>query len=403
MNEIIERPESKDALAKESQYDLAQITEKLLSVEESKIYKENAISMPIAELSSLGAGVSSLLPAFRTVTETTTTDTQNLYRLVNAAAGDTLKKAKNGNFWGSVKKANGGSTMAQFTKVDSLTTTSEAVAAINPATVMMAFALFAIEQKLGDIEEAQKQILQNMEFEKESKIEGDVEQLMSIITKYKYNWDNDKFTASNHKMVDDIQRTARANMIFYQKEVNAILDGKKLIVIQAQVKAKLSDLLKKFKYYRLSLYTFALSSFLEIMLSGNFAEEYVKGIRQEIEKLADAYTTAFEKCSVYLEKMSDSSIETNMLKGIGTVSQFTGKIIGSIPVIEKGPVDEFLQGSGDKMKKSATGIEQNVVRTFAAIRNPETGMFTEKMSEMIRIYNHTAEICFDAEKIYLVE
>lgn len=402
MNEITEWHDSEDALTEKSQYDLVQITKEILSVEELKAYKENAISMPIAELSSLGTAVSSLLPAFRTVTETTSVDMQNLYRVVNAAPGDVLKKGKNNIYWGSLKTADGTSKMARFVEAEPLTVSSEAVTAINPATVMMAVALFSIEQKLGDIAETQKQILQNMEFEKESKIEGDVEQLMSIITKYKYNWDNDKFVASNHKMVNDIQRVSRANIISYQKEVNAILADKKFIVIQAQVKAKFNDLLKKFKYYRLSIYTFALSSFLEILLSGNFAEEYVQDIKQEIEKIADTYRDTFEKCSIHLEKMSISSVETNMLKGIGTMGQFTGKIIGSIPIVEKGSVDEFLQDNGDKIKNSAMGIEQNIVRSFAAIRNPGTGVFTEKMSEMIQIYNHTAKICFDSEKIYLV-
>ena len=32
----------------------------------------------------------------------------------------------------------------------------------------------------------------------------------------------------------------------------------------------------------------------------------------------------------------------------------------------------------------------------------ETGVFTEKMRDMILIYNHTAEICFDDKQIYLI-
>lgn len=36
------------------------------------------------------------------------------------------------------------------------------------------------------------------------------------------------------------------------------------------------------------------------------------------------------------------------------------------------------------------------------IQNPGIGVFTEKMQDMIMIYNHTTEICFDNEQIYLV-
>ena len=48
---------------------------------------------------------------------------------------------------------------------------------IDPATMMMAVTLFAIEQQLKGIEEIQKRILSFLEIEKESEIEADVETL----------------------------------------------------------------------------------------------------------------------------------------------------------------------------------------------------------------------------------
>lgn len=63
----------------------------------------NIMSVPIAKLSTLGAGVSSLIPALNTITQSTTMATEGLYRLANAGVGDALKAAANGNFWGSLK------------------------------------------------------------------------------------------------------------------------------------------------------------------------------------------------------------------------------------------------------------------------------------------------------------
>ena len=51
----------------------------------------------------------------------------------------------------------------------------------------------------------------------------------------------------------------------------------------------------------------------------------------------------FEKCSVYLENISSSSVETNLLKGVGTVSNFIGKTIGSIPVVKKDQLMNFFR------------------------------------------------------------
>ena len=193
----------------------------------------------------------------------------------------------------------GGSKLAQLQSAGPLAATSKSVAAINPVTMMMAVALFSIEQQLGEITEMQKQILSFLEIEKESEIEADVETIFSIASKYKLNWDNEHFVASNHKMVLDIQRTARKNMLSYEKKVGDVVKGKKLIVAHAQVKSALQDLLKKFKYYRLSLYTFSMASLMEVMLGGNFKEEYVSGIKDEIRQMSETYRDLFGRCSVY--------------------------------------------------------------------------------------------------------
>ena len=80
---------------------------------------------------------------------------------------------------------------------------------------MMSVALFSIEQKLGSIEEMERQLLSFLEIEKEAEIEADLETLSSIIKKYKFNWDNEHFVASNHKLVLDIERTARKHINSY--------------------------------------------------------------------------------------------------------------------------------------------------------------------------------------------
>lgn len=384
------------------QADIINITSEVLMDARSDLPEKALFSMPIAQLTTLGAGVSSLIPAFHTVTQTTTVNTQGLYRLANAGVGDTLKVARNGNFWGAFKCANGTSKFAQLQSVEQLTATSTATVPIDPATMLMAVALFSIEQKLDSIAETQKQILTFLEGEKESEIEADVETLTNMISKYKYNWDNKQYLQSNHKMVLDLQRTARKNMLFYQRRVVEAMNSKQLVVAQMKVKSTLKDLLKKFKYYRLSLYTFSLASLLEIMLSGNFKEEYITGIKEEIEVLSMTYRDLYGECSEYLEGLSGSALEANLLKSIGNASNTVGKLIGSIPKIKDGQADEFLQNNGARLKNNAVDMERNVVKAFAEISNPGTGIFTEKMRDMILIYNYTSEICFDNEQIYLV-
>lgn len=402
MGEVIRIKNANELEKVSGENELVELTVDLLTDVRTSTNNQKMLSVPIAELATLGAGVSSLIPAFNTVTQTSTIATGGLFRIANAAAGDTLKMAKNGNAWGAMKTATGGSKMVQLAETGPLSATTQSVAAFNPATMMMAVALYSIEKDIAEIAETQKKILTFLEVENESQIEADVETLMGIVTNYKYNWDNELSVSSSHQSIMDIQNRARKNMIAYQKRVNEVVSSKQFVVNQSKANSTLSDLEKKFKYYRLSLYTFSLASLMEIMLSGNFKEEYIAKIRDDIKTVSDTYRDQFGKDSLYLEKLGAVGVEANIVKGIGTAGKAVGKFIGSIPLVKEGQVDEFLQDKGAHLKEKSVGMEKKVVKAFAVLANPGTGVLVEKMEDMIQIYNHTSQICFDNEKIYLL-
>lgn len=397
---------------------LIEISEGLLMDLQTDITTKNTMSLPIAELSTLGSGVSSLLPSLNTITETTTfatefvteIPTEGLYKLANAGAGDVLKATKDGNFWGALETLEGKSKMGQFQKAGPIKATStattkattKAVPKVNPAMMMMAVTLYEIEKELASIAETTREILSFLKIEKESEIEADVQTLVSIVEKYKLNWDNEPFVSNNHKLALDIQRTARKNMNAYQKKVSDRIKAKKLIVGQSKVEEVLEDFERSFKYYKLSLYTFSLASLMEIMLSGNFKEAHISLIQDEIRKMSASYRDLFEKSSVYLESLGGAALEANLLKGIGSASEAVGKLVGRVPIGNKGPVDEFLQDKGAKLKENALEMKQEAVKEFSTMSNPGTGIFVQKMDDVIQIYNHTEEIYFDKENIYLV-
>ena len=397
MNTDTIQPLNDEEIHSEDECDILALSDNLLAEARAEISSKKTMNVPIAQLAAFGVGIQSLIPALNTITQTTQTGVPGgLYRLLNDG-GNGLKQANGGWFWGATKE----SKMAQFSKIDSVSQTVKTAMPIDPTKMMMAVALASIEKQLGDIQETQKQILLFLEAEKESEIEADVETLVSIINKYKYNWDNEQYLRSNHKMILDIQRTARKNMIAYQKMVADILSANQFLVAQSLVKSTLNDLLKKFKYYRLSLYSYALASFLEIMLSKNFKEEYIAEIKAETEKNSSDYRELYNKCSAHLEKLTTSSIETNVMKGIGNASRAVGGFLGGISVF-KGSVDNFLKDSADSLTKSANQIEAGTVAQFKNVSSPNTKVFVDRMDDMIRIFNHTEVIYFDQNLIYLV-
>ena len=381
---------------------IAESTWEMLTDIQTDYANKRTISIPMVELSSVGAGVSSVLPAFRSVTQTTSIDAHGLYRLANEQVGDVLKVAKDGNYWAAFKTAENKSKMVKLQEVGKISVSKVTTLPVNPATIMMAAALFAIEKEIKEISVMEKEIISFLETEKQSEIEADIKTLSEIVTHYKVNWDNEHYIASNHKQVIEIKRTARKNMLFYQKEVNNVLKNNLPFTIQKMAEDALKDLRKKMQYYRLSLNSFSMASFLEIILSGNFKEEYIDQIRSEIEALSLEYRDIFMSCSMYLEKMTRSSVDTGLLKGVGIASRTAGALINRIPIVREGPVDELLWHGGTFIKGLAENAEDSIIMSFGKLGDPGTGVYLRKMRDMTQIFNHTEEILFDKDNIYLV-
>lgn len=383
-------------------YNLEILTEEMLEDARKSINLKNTLSLPIEELSMLGASISSLVPAFNTITQTTSLPTDGLYKIANAALGDTLKMAKNGNAWGAMKTIKGKSKMVQLKEVGSLTATTKTVLPIDPATIIVAMMLYSIEKDIKEISETQKKILSFLEVENESQIEADVETLMEIVNNFKYNWDKELVVANSHNVIMDIKNRSRKNILAFQKKLTTEVSKKQLLTSQGKINSTLADLLKKFKYYRLSIYIFSLASLMEIMLSGNFKEEYIENTKNEIENLSSKYRDYFNEASLYIEKISKNGVEANLFKGIGLAGKTAGKFIGNIPLIKKGPVDEFLKAKGENLYNDAQEIEKNLVRNFAALANPGTRMLIGKIEDLNYIYNRTNQICFNKDSIFFL-
>ena len=64
-------------------------------------------------------------------------------------------------------------------------------------------------------------------------------------------------------------------------------------------------------------------------------------------------------------------------------------------------VDEHLQEEGKKLKGTATDSIQLLLTDFGKVSAPGVEIFTEKMQDLILIYNYTDEIYFDNNNMYL--
>lgn len=374
---------------------LEELTGSLLIEARSQLNKASTIKVPRNELSNLGTIAALLSPSLESISASNMN--QSLYRIKNFRMNDELVSFKSGGF-APYYKGGGKGAMAQLEKVDF----PIQPIALNPISMLMAVALYSIEKDLKDISKTQRKILDVLKVEKESKIISNLETVMDYTQKYKYNWDKELILNSYHQRVLEIQNSSRSNITSYRRDIESIVESienrKKTFVASNKVKSTLEDLENHFNYYRLSLYTYSLASFLEIILSQNFGEEYVADIRDDIEKKSMGYRDLFGDSSMALEDMGKSSIDTNIRKGIGTAGKKVGDFTDNIPLVKKSSIRKNIV----KSKNKKIDYRDQNLKTFSVLSNPGTGPITRLMNDIIKIYNYTEDIIIDNNNIYLV-
>ena len=380
--------------------EIVELTENMISELSMINSVENSVCLPIEKLSSLGEFVRKAFISFGLNSEIPVSKGETLFRTINVDPADVLKKAKDGSYWGAIRKADGTSKMAKFAEISPFSV--KKAVTVNPALALMAATLRTLEKKLDKITKLSEQIVSFLENEKRSEIVADVQTLLNIISNYKYNWDNDMYLTNNHKMVLDIQRTARKNINFYQKTIDDLLSKKKTSATQKQTDALLNCYINAFQYLKMSLYTYSMASMLDVMISGNFYESYVQNKISEIQEISMNYRELFEKSSVFLEKQSAKTLSNNVLKGLGVASGTAGKVFSSIPVVKKGHVGKALINKSDVIKTSAQENDDKAVKLFAQYNNPQTNIFVEKLQEIKCIYKSN-EILITEDNVYFIE
>ena len=366
--------------------------EKALAERRENISLDKCIKVSFGDVTALGTAFSQLVPALRTITTNGTG-----YIPVNMAAGDVLKSAGKGLYYGAHVTEKGVSKMTIWEKAGSTSTTMP----INPSMIMMAAMLANIEKKLDDIQKTQMKILSFLEQDKQAEQQGNLNVLTDILSGYKHNWDNDQYLRNHHMKVLDIKQASEKNIIFYQEQIAAAIKKMPTIYLDQAVKASITDLGKLFCNYRMALYLYAFSSFLEVMLLGNFRQEYLHQVASKVQEYNEHYQTNFSKCHDMMKKFSAESVETKVIEGIGNACKVLGKSIGSVPFLAQGPVDEWLQDGGEKLLKGNDEKIAKIVAMFSAEEKIGSEMFIDNIKNVGVIGNQTKGIVIEGDALYL--
>ena len=112
----------------------------------------------------------------------------------------------------------------------------------------MAIMLVRIDKKLDDIQKTQKQILDFLNRDKESKLLADLDLLMEMTKNYKFNFDNKEYLRTKLNLTEAINRSAAANINFYRKQIEELVRDNGFIHLNMNTDEKMDKLQDQFFY-----------------------------------------------------------------------------------------------------------------------------------------------------------
>lgn len=273
--------------------------------------------------------------------------------------------------------------------------------ACNPTMLFMAAALINIEQKLDAIQQTQEEIIEFLAEKERAIMQGNLNVLDDVMSNFKYNWDNNTYKVNKHILVQQIKKEAEAGIVLYRDQIAKKLQKRSLIHSDQEVKGALKKIQAQFKDYQLTLYLYAYSTFLEVMLLGNFGKSYLDSVEQRISEYSLQYRTLYTEAYSLMEDYANSSIQSKMLGGLAVASKLVGETISKVPVIGKSKLDNDLiemSGKIDRCGKEHTvAALEGLVQTRASV----TRLFVENIREINDLYNKPVIYLFDRDGVYV--
>lgn len=369
--------------------------------------------VPLASLAALGTAFAQLPESARTVVQSVTKSiatNETLFVGINPKGISGYLTAKANGTVGNIMRINdqGKHVIAgrlRFKPIDGLpiTETTSTVVPIDPVTMAIAVALVAVEHKLDGIQKSVEEVLQFLKLEKQSKQRGNLNMLAEIMEDYKNHCQNEKFCSTRDHTVLEIKKAAHQDILFYQEQVTTELQSQKGIHASKDSQKLLDAVSHQFAEYQLACHIYGFSTFLDTLLQKNFDTISLQNNAKKMLALATHYNALYMECRAQLANYQRSTLEAQIIGGIGKAAKGLGKAIASVPVIRDGQVDEALISASESIGKFNRDTLVKKMELFEGFESTKMDPFIESLQSINRFYNMENSMITDGTNLYLLE
>lgn len=212
---------------------------------------------------------------------------------------------------------------------------------------------------------------------------------------YKFYWENDASLVVNLNQVKNIKRNAMKDIRSYTEQIETMLSAKKNLLKMQTASSKIGQLLDRFVHYKLALHVFAISEYMEVMLSKNFQAEYLNKIENELRENAMKFRNLYTACFDKIELLKKEAMTTQAANRLADASRTIGNFIGKIPFVKEGPVDEFLIGVGDSISDAEKKQLEKTLAFFIQYKDSGLTPIAEHIATINQLSNEPVVMLYD--------
>lgn len=315
----------------------------------------------------------------------------------NGAAGGVLAQAKDFGNLGAILKD--GSIVGQARWVPVAGTAAGAsVATIAPAVIFVTAMTMQINKKVDHLQKTADEILGFLETDKQAHMKADLQILTEITNTYSLNFANESYIQSKLVQVGNIKHEALANIDFYKTQARKKAEKREFVHFNFAPN-KFSEVQRFFGNYRSAVYLYSYASFLDFMLMGDYQEKTVQALLNSLGECENRYKEFYNSCFHELEESAHSGIDNQAIRGIANAAGFLGGVIGSIPIIRQGPVDEALDDASKFLKGVSRDTVDGMLNDFRKNECTDSDVFAENARTIDSYFNKPIALVTDGGQI----
>lgn len=375
-------------------------------VEMEKVNLSLFDNIPYADLSVLGTAFLPMIQSLQNVGShllgTSSAPSSKLYRvsLPKGATHLAMKKDRSGYITAAFDDSNRLVGQASITP-EGIAKDSPGVSTINPYMFAIAAMIMSVNMKLNDIKRGQEDLMAFLEQKEKAKLEGNLFFLSDILNNYKLNWNNERYVNANHIKVLDIKQQSEQSISLFKKQVQSVLNEDALFHTTKKVSKNINQLLTDFDSYRLSVYMYAFSSYVDVLLLENFESEFLQKITAKISKYALEYREVYSDVYATLERYTKRSIRSIASRGAAGITKSLGKAVEKIPKLCDTQMDENLFNASEKIAVFDEDTNKKIARTITSAQKVDVSLFTENINRIEYLANYPFTVLLSNDSLYI--